>query len=142
MDFKQFLAVKQALALVEHMETLSEQDAQQLFDTLDEETIEFIEAVLSENLQKNPIDNKPLYAGLPSTVGGTKISKSKRMYGNAFQRAMDGAKRSRELDPPSGAENQPTQSPKDTKNQMRADRKFDKGRTGMKLHSRQNKHRQ
>lgn len=48
MDFKQFLAAKQALALVEHMETLSEQDAQQLFDTLDEETVEFIEAVLSE----------------------------------------------------------------------------------------------
>lgn len=48
MDFKQFLAAKQALALVEHMDTLSEADAQQLFDTLDEETVEFIEAVLSE----------------------------------------------------------------------------------------------
>lgn len=48
MDFKQFLAAKQALALVEHMQTLSEADAQQLFDTLDEETVEFIEAVLSE----------------------------------------------------------------------------------------------
>ena len=48
MDFKQFLAAKQALALVEHMETLSEADALELFNTLDEETVEFIEAVLSE----------------------------------------------------------------------------------------------
>ena len=53
MDFKQFLAAKQALALVEHMQTLSEADALELFNTLDEETIEFIEAVLSENLPSN-----------------------------------------------------------------------------------------
>ena len=53
MNFQEFLARKRALALVEHMNTLSEQDAQQLFDTLDEETVEFIQAVLNENLPVN-----------------------------------------------------------------------------------------
>lgn len=48
MNFQEFLASKQALALVEHMDTLSEQDAQELFESLDAETIEFVEAVLSE----------------------------------------------------------------------------------------------
>lgn len=48
MNFQEFLARKRALALVEHMNTLSESDAQELFDSLDEETVEFVEAVLNE----------------------------------------------------------------------------------------------
>lgn len=48
MNFQEFLAAKQAIALVEHMNTLSEADALELFETLDAETVEFIEMVLDE----------------------------------------------------------------------------------------------
>lgn len=48
MNFQEFLARKRALALVEHMDTLSESDALDLFNSLDEDTVEFIEQVLSE----------------------------------------------------------------------------------------------
>ena len=48
MNFQEFLAIKQAVALVEHMDTLGEHDARDLFNQLDEATIELVEAVIAE----------------------------------------------------------------------------------------------
>jgi len=48
MNFKEFLASKRALAIVEHMETLSEADARELFESLDDSMIELIEQLLGE----------------------------------------------------------------------------------------------
>ena len=48
MTFQEFLATKRALAIVEHMETLSEADALELFESLDDATVELIEQLLDE----------------------------------------------------------------------------------------------
>jgi hypothetical protein len=48
MTFQEFLATKRALAIVEHMETLSEADALELFEQLDDATVELIEQLLDE----------------------------------------------------------------------------------------------
>jgi hypothetical protein len=49
MTFQEFLASKRALAIVEHMQTLSEADARELFESLDNDTIELIEQLLDES---------------------------------------------------------------------------------------------
>jgi len=48
MRFQEFLAAKRAMAIVEHMNTLSEDDARELFESLDDDTIELIEQLLDE----------------------------------------------------------------------------------------------
>ena len=106
MNFQEFLAIKQAVALVEHMDTLSEQDARDLFNQLDQATIELIEAVLSENLpvvlqrsETTPEDqqrrtgvahvvHQTSYSGSGKTdpIFGGKTSKRSRMGRNAQAR--------------------------------------------------------
>jgi len=63
MTFQEFLATKRALAIVEHMETLSEDDARELFESLDDATVELIEQLLDENLQKHPMTGKIMPGG-------------------------------------------------------------------------------
>ena len=48
MNFQEFLAVKRATAIVEHLETLDESEAAELLEQLDDATIELIEALLDE----------------------------------------------------------------------------------------------
>lgn len=48
MTFREFLEIKNAQAIVEHIETLSDDQARELIEQLDESTIELIEALLNE----------------------------------------------------------------------------------------------
>jgi len=48
MTFQEFLQFKTAQAIVEHIETLSEAEACELINQLDESTVELIEALLNE----------------------------------------------------------------------------------------------
>ena len=76
MNFQEFLARKQALALVEHMNALSEADALELFNTLDEETIEFIEAVLSEEQDEEDAPmTKVVKGAIPSAYSQDRLEK-------------------------------------------------------------------
>jgi hypothetical protein len=72
MNFQEFLASKRALAIVEHMQTLSEADARELFESLDDATVELIEQLLGEGI-------------LGTVVGGVKkgVDKLKQMDKNA-----------------------------------------------------------
>ena len=48
MTFQEFLQFKTAQAIVEHVETLSDAEAREFVDQLDESTVELIEALLNE----------------------------------------------------------------------------------------------
>lgn len=48
MNFKEFVAIKQAQAIVEHLETLGETQAADLLEQLDDATVELIEQLLDE----------------------------------------------------------------------------------------------
>jgi len=52
MTFQEFLEIKTAQAIVEHLETLSRAEAVELLEQLDEPTIELVEAVLSEGQKR------------------------------------------------------------------------------------------
>jgi hypothetical protein len=58
MTFQEFLATKRALAIVEHMDTLSEADARELFESLDDSTVELIEQLLSEEGEETEAERK------------------------------------------------------------------------------------
>jgi hypothetical protein len=58
MTFQEFLQFKTAQAIVEHIETLSEAEAREFVDQLDESTIQLIEAVLSEIKTTTPIEQQ------------------------------------------------------------------------------------
>jgi hypothetical protein len=64
MTFQEFLQFKTAQAIVEHIETLSDAEAREVIDQLDESTIELIEAVLDEKLQS------PYISSLKGTMYG------------------------------------------------------------------------
>lgn len=48
MTFQEFVAIKQAQAIAEHLETLGEAEAVELLNQLDESTVELVEAILNE----------------------------------------------------------------------------------------------
>lgn len=83
MTFQEFLATKRALAIVEHMETLSEADALELFESLDDATVELIEQLLDEGSMgyKNLVRKDRAGANDPNDTPGKFQVRTERIAG-------------------------------------------------------------
>jgi hypothetical protein len=85
MTFRDFLMEKQIINFVNHLDTLSESEAQEILSQLDEETLEFIEMVINEGvgetLKKFGKKALPYVAGAGIALGGMKMMSSKSASG-------------------------------------------------------------
>lgn len=99
MTFREFLEIKNAQAIVEHIETLSDAEARELIEQLDESTIELIEAILDEGrAELRKLEQKPQVR--EPTVG--QLSNINRML-----KMQQGVEEPRGTDDPSSAVHDP-----------------------------------
>ena len=59
--FEQFLMEKRVIEFVDYVNTLSESQAAEILEGLDDDTLDLIESVLSENLRRDTVTKQPIY---------------------------------------------------------------------------------